>query len=408
VTEVPGYRQFGGLHPDTAAIRNVLAHAGVLDPRTRNPFSEAAILGIAGGVGSGYSFCPSVPRYGMGGGVSIISRHLAYTWDGTFHKGFFDRLGIEKALAEASSPSAGQKKAVAELEKGHPVLVWCARLLSYHGGNYTPAVSGGSAWAVVVHGIDEGKGEASVADLAPGSLTATLESLNKARGTVCTHKNRMLTVGAPKPIPKDRLAKAMLEGIGSCVEAQTKARIKTFSLLGLETWSKSFANPKTRDGWLKLFPGGRMSWPLEDLYRSIETEGTGGGLMRPMYADFLEEAADATGRKALRDCATAYRLLGEQWTEFAEASLPDSVPDLRRTKELLRERRRLFEREAPKSLPRIVAIDGDLRKLGAGLLKKFPLDEKETIALLESLRGRVVELIGAERAAIEALARAAA
>jgi hypothetical protein len=84
------------------------------------------------------------------------------------------------------------------------------------------------------------------------------------------------------------------------------------------------------------------------------------------------------------------------------------VPDLKRTKKLLRERRRLFETEAPQALPRIFAIDAELRKLDAALTKGFPLDERETLALLESMQGRAVEPVGAERAAIEALAKAAA
>ncbi|HET6201283.1 MAG TPA: hypothetical protein VFI25_00625 [Planctomycetota bacterium] len=130
--------------------------------------------------------------------------------------------------------------------------------------------------------------------------------------------------------------------------------------------------------------------------------------MRPLYAAFLEGAADATGRKGLRACAGAYRLLGEQWAEFGEAALPDAVPDLKRTKKLLRERRRLFETEAPQALPRIFAIDAELRKLDAALTEGFPLDERETLALLESMQGRAVEPVGAERAAIEALAKAAA
>ncbi len=177
---------------------------------------------------------------------------------------------------------------------------------------------------------------------------------------------------------------------------------------GVEAWANGFANPKTKDGWAKLFMGGRMAWALKDLLQSIEIAGTGGGLMRPLNAAFLEEAAGATGRKALHDCAASYRLLGEQWTEYAEAVPPDAVPALRKTKELLRERRRLFETEAPEALARIVAIDEDLGDLHATLTRKFPLGERETLALLEGLRGRIVDLVGAERAAIDSLAKAAA
>ena len=98
MTQVPGYRSFGGVHPDTAALKNLLAQAGGRAPHSGKPLTEAAILGIAGGIGAG---------------VASVSRHLAYTFDGTFHRVFLDRVGLERTILEASSASAGQKKAAA-------------------------------------------------------------------------------------------------------------------------------------------------------------------------------------------------------------------------------------------------------------------------------------------------------
>jgi len=49
-----GYRMRGGLHPETATIANVLANQGVVSGLTGEPLSEAAILGIGGGLGAGY------------------------------------------------------------------------------------------------------------------------------------------------------------------------------------------------------------------------------------------------------------------------------------------------------------------------------------------------------------------
>ena len=60
---------------------------------------------------------------------------------------------------------------------------------------------------------------------------------------------------------------------------------------------------------------------MRDLYESIEL-GTGGGLMRPLYATFLDEAAALLGRPELGGVAELYRGLGKQWTEFAEFLLP--------------------------------------------------------------------------------------
>src|SRR6266851_9255758 len=44
---------FPGNVPATTALRVLLAHAGVRAPRTDEPFSEALLFGIAGGIGVG-------------------------------------------------------------------------------------------------------------------------------------------------------------------------------------------------------------------------------------------------------------------------------------------------------------------------------------------------------------------
>ncbi len=49
-----GYRFRGGLHPETATVANMLANFGVTSAITGQPLSEAAILGIGGGLGAGY------------------------------------------------------------------------------------------------------------------------------------------------------------------------------------------------------------------------------------------------------------------------------------------------------------------------------------------------------------------
>ena len=44
---------FPGSIPGVTALRILLAHAGIRDPRTNQPFSEAMTFGIAGGIGIG-------------------------------------------------------------------------------------------------------------------------------------------------------------------------------------------------------------------------------------------------------------------------------------------------------------------------------------------------------------------
>jgi len=46
------YKTLGGVHPETAAVNNILAFHGVTAPHTGKPFTEALLLGIGGGLGS--------------------------------------------------------------------------------------------------------------------------------------------------------------------------------------------------------------------------------------------------------------------------------------------------------------------------------------------------------------------
>ena len=48
-----GARHITGNVPATTALRTLLAAAGVRDPRTKQPFTEAMVYGIAGGIGIG-------------------------------------------------------------------------------------------------------------------------------------------------------------------------------------------------------------------------------------------------------------------------------------------------------------------------------------------------------------------
>src|SRR5262245_12719477 len=52
---VPGH--FPGTIPATTALRVIVTHAGLVAPHTGEPYSEAMLFGIAGGIGAGvFSF----------------------------------------------------------------------------------------------------------------------------------------------------------------------------------------------------------------------------------------------------------------------------------------------------------------------------------------------------------------
>lgn len=58
VRHAPAAKPAGPIHlagsiPATTALRAVVSHAGIVDPHTNKPFTEAMLFGIAGGIGAG-------------------------------------------------------------------------------------------------------------------------------------------------------------------------------------------------------------------------------------------------------------------------------------------------------------------------------------------------------------------
>jgi len=63
---------------------------------------------------------------------------------------------------------------------------------------------------------------------------------------------------------------------------------------------------RDEDSWERVFtPGSRLWRGLTSINEYIEHYGTGGGLSRPLFAEFLVEADDALGTEPLTTSADA-------------------------------------------------------------------------------------------------------
>ncbi|MBI5757397.1 MAG: BtrH N-terminal domain-containing protein [Planctomycetales bacterium] len=405
--QVPGYAHFGGKHGESAAIKNLLGWAGVKNPISGEPFSEALCFGIAGGIGAGYSFCPSVPRWGCGSGVSVIGRHISYATGPAWYQGFFDRIGAKTRVTETAATGKAFQNLMEELQAGRPTVVWCATgLLPFLG---CPMDSCG-LWmhSFVVFGVDDVKQEAVGSDRLATRVTISLEDLAAARGKICSHKNRTLTFDPPTKLTADTLRSAIRDGLRACTRELLAGKMKTFSLPGLEIWSKMITNSSNKDGWLKVFDpkrSGLMFFALRDVFDSIETAGTGGGAFRFLFADFLDEAAAVLKLPALTELAATYRDLGQRWSNLADAALPDRIASLRETKQLLRKRCKLLEERGEKGAKQTAQATERLAELETVLKKCFPLSSAETTSLLDRLREQIVALHADEVRAAQALQR---
>jgi len=400
---VSNYAQFGGKHVESANLKNVLAHAGVANPATGRPLSEALCFGIAGGIGAGYSFCPSVVRHGKGSGVSVVGRHRAYATSAAWYEGFFERIGASIRITETAAPGKAFQNLKAELEDDRPAIVWCGRAkLPYLGDALNSA---GCLWmhSFIVYAVDEAKDEALGADRAPTPVSLTLEELSAARNSVCSHKNRTLTFEPPADLTETTLRTAIRAGIRACAAELLEPRIKTFGLPGLQAWTKVLTNTKSKEGWTVVFKDGLLYCALRDVFDTIETAGTGGSLHRCMYADFLDEAAVHTKHRALSDLAADYRDLGRRWTELAEAALPGKIKPFKQTRDLLTKKCKLFEEKGTGAARQCADAAAKLQELEKATRTDFPLSTTEAADLLADLRDRITDLHAAEHATAQKL-----
>lgn len=363
-----------GAHFETANVRNVLRHGGV-------EVSEAMCLGIGGGIAAGYQFCPSVPGYESleGSGVQFIPRVKMMTTDGAWYRDSFGRLGLKMDVRETSGKKAAQTNLIEGLERGGPVIVWTTPLGLAPTLNWTATCG---MYTVLVHAV---RGTTVVYSDHISIREMDIEEFTAARARVCSLKNRTMTVEVSGRIAPEQWKRAVLEGLRETAGDFMKPRLGTFNLPGLKEGVTLIRGTKNKRAWAVVFPGEKVLRPMRDLYESI-TMGTGGGLMRPLYASFLEEAAGMLKKPELEGLARTYRDLGARWSEYADFILPSPFA------------------ETKKAMAKLA--DGDLRQ-GAKLRElrnePFPWNQQRITEFLEEASDRLQALYEAEVAASKEL-----
>jgi hypothetical protein len=394
---------FPGIVPATTALRALLAHAGVRAPHTGKPFSEAMLFGIAGGIGIGvFSFFYEKEKFAS---FFLAGRHLLHDSLAYLHQAC-ERFGIEPAVREtggAKTAATALRTALAE----HGVCVaWVNAALLPHRG-----VAADCSWSdyhvVTVYSIDEKAGSALIGDLTDEPVSIPLDDLARARAHIKKDRHRLLSISSSAS--PTNLAGLVREGLRACHAGLggaggVKSAATNFSLKAVQLWGERLHGSQDKERWERVFERGPRLWQgLVSVYEYIEHYGSGGGLCRPLFAEFLTEAADACSDKRLRDLATRYAKLGRDWTALAETALPDGVP-------LFREARELYDRRAeltnsggsPDEIRAVWARLGELRRQATDY---FPLTETQCADLRAGLQERVLALYNAEMAARDALAQ---
>lgn len=384
------YDTFGGVHAETAAIKNVLAYHGVKAPHTGQPFTEAMLLGIGGGLGAGYILW-EFEKYEYAS--LVLGFRYRWNYSVAFLQNLASRLGAKTEVLE----TAGRKKAVEHLtqalENGQPPLVWVdlGETAYYH--HYLLSV-------LVVFGFDPEAGEALLDNRAQKPYRLPLDALAAARDKVPSYRNRVMVV---EPSGSCDLEAVVTAGIQDCID-YLGAKSTSFALPTLRKWARLMTDANHKKGWPNVFKDRRGLYAtLRSIYEGVRHAGTGGDGLRGLYADFLDEAAPILGNGRMATASAAYRALGIKWMELAEAALPDEVEGFKVTKELLDRRAAINLEHGGESLTEIAPLNETLRDLELELNPAFPLSDSDTTELFDSIRKHLEDLYQAENEALEAL-----
>jgi hypothetical protein len=391
---------FPGNVPATTALRILLTQHGVRAPHTGAPFSEAMLFGIAGGIGIGvFSFYyekADTATFFIGG------RHQWHD-DAAYLQHALALFGIKPVIRETAGAKGAERQLRDALAQSGPCVAWVDMAELPH--RAMPGEwSGGGYHVIAVYDINDNEGTALIGDLTDEPISVPLADLARARARIKKQKHRLLCTSPAAAQPK--LEELVLTGLQRCHHGLLHPTVPGMKnnarLEALRVWAERLHGSKDKESWERVFRPGRNLWRgLCSIYDFIEHYGTGGGLCRPLFAEFLSEAAEALRKPALAALSEQYAELGRKWSELAEAALPDDVPMLRAAKELsVRKAELLHEGH---SIDEVRACWQRQAELGKQAGERFPLSEAECAELRAQLRTRILDLYEGEVAGQAAL-----
>ncbi len=387
-----------GCGPATTAMRVLLAAAGVKNPHTGEPFTEAMLFGIVGGVGIGVAaFHYAKENFSS---FFIAGRHLWFDDLAYLHTAL-GRNGIKPTIRESGGAKAAEKQLREALESG-PCIAWVDMAHLPH--RALPAMwSGGGYHVITVYKIEDD--HALIGDLTDEPVSISLADLAVARARIVKQKHRLLSI--PPSEGCSDLPRLVKGGFAACHKGLTmkggKGPYAMSTLDALRKWADRLHGSKDKDSWERIFPPGINLWRgLTSIHLFIENYGTGGGLCRPMMSDFLIEAGESLKDARITKLGDQYAELGRGWSALADAALPDSVPLLKEAKDLHNRYAELFT--AGGGIDEKKHVWSRLDELAQEAKTRFPLSDKECADLRARLQERVRALLTVEEDALAAMA----
>ena len=374
-----------GIHAETTAIRALASSAGISIPE------ELAFV-AGGGLGAG-AFIFHYPDFSS----LYLAGQGSFDENARFVRTGLERLGLSVDVAETSGAAAARRNLETALQRG-PAIAWCDSITLETRG-VPLEMAGGGYHVIVVRSVDAATGTATIDDLR-ATETIDLDRLDVARARIAKDRNRVISVTGRAG--DTDLAGATTSGLRAMVHGLRNPRTSSFGLGAFDRLADRLTSDRGREARAVVFPRGQRLWvALRSVYEYVETYGTGGGLMRPMFARGLEQAVADGADPALAGIAERYAAIGREWSALADAALPMTERLFAETRQVLDARVEHFRAGAP--IDEMRWLSDRLDQLAGEADDGFPLSEGESVELLADLAARLREIVAAERTALDEL-----
>ena len=259
-----------------------------------------------------------------------------------------------------------------------------------------------------VYGIDEERDVVLVDDRSTKPFTVPAAAFAAARARIPSYRNRLMTVEPPAEIDVEH---AILAGIRDCADHLGRSS-ESFSLPAIRKWARLITDAANKKGWLRVFEDRKgLFSTLRSIFENAHPIGPGGGSLRDMYADFLDEASLVVKMPELKNVADQYRAIAVQWVGLADSALPSSIGPFDRaqgrpfesTKRLLIRKHELLMTVGQEGLNEIQIVTGELSSMRSELNRHFPMGDSEVEGLFAELQAQLLDIYRAERDANAAL-----
>ena len=366
-----GYRLRGGVHPDTAAVANVLAHHGVVAGHTGEPLSEAMVLGIGGGLGAGYILWEFESR---GGAILVLGFRNRWQYPDRWMKAVLERLAVPAdAPGDRRRPHRGRGSSTRRWPPG--ARRWPRSTASRSATGTCPprwrAAAATRWWCT------RSTATPSTSTTACSRrVTVAREVLDAARARVGSYRNRLCVIEPDRDeLPVELLRDAVRAGLADAAE-HLGSRSDSFGLEAWRKWARMMTGSAAK-AWPRVFavrpraggraaldlrghPAGRaLRRPPARAVRRLPRRGggaaggAGAGRARGRVARGCGALAGAGRRRAARGAVAGAAGRGPRARSSRAATRP------RRPRELW-ELRRSLDAEAPVDVGELFPAMGEL------------------------------------------------